>query len=155
MHPYYPGFRHWHSMGHWHRGPSRLFWFIIGAASTAWWLKYKDIHHHDRYFGHCFRPPVQAPPPPFVQSTVPSDSNLPRGDNTLGAEAPHVRRPRNIPEARPPQGPAPWGFGQQRQAQQWEEEKEHMWALGRQAGDTVRTFYCLPMVLSQPLLLSF
>jgi len=35
-----------------HRGPSRIIWFIIGGVTTAWWLKGKDARCHHRYPAH-------------------------------------------------------------------------------------------------------
>ncbi|KAF8074898.1 hypothetical protein FPV67DRAFT_603475 [Lyophyllum atratum] len=55
MHPYSSG-PHWH----WHRGPSRLIWFFIGAATATWWIKHKEGRHGGSNH-HCIRAPVQPP----------------------------------------------------------------------------------------------
>lgn len=38
---------------HWHRGPSRILWFALGAATTAMYLKHKDSDGQHRAWRHC------------------------------------------------------------------------------------------------------
>lgn len=122
MHPYGAGAPL--SFYRWHRGPSRIIWFLIGAASATWWIKGKEARHGQGSwsYGHCVRPSIQpqlqplpAPPNPDASSWSPRD--IPRAIN-------------NIPPA------DSWG-GQQSQTEPWSEEKERMAALGNQAGDKV------------------
>jgi len=49
-----------------HRGPSRILWFFIGAATANWLLKRTDSD--SRTFGHCRRLQYQTPLP---NSSVP------------------------------------------------------------------------------------
>ncbi|KAF9005923.1 hypothetical protein BDQ17DRAFT_1540556 [Cyathus striatus] len=63
MYPYH----HFHHAAAGFRGPRRLIWFLIGAGTAAWFLKYKDAN--ERQFGHCRRPQVQQPQAPESQDT--------------------------------------------------------------------------------------
>jgi len=105
MHPYGPGFHHWH------RGPSRIVWFFLGAATATWWIKHKEIH--GSWSTHCIRVPI-------LPSSMPS-----------GPEAPSSWSPRNIPRSINNIPSA----GHQGQSQPWDEEKERVMAVGQQAGD--------------------
>lgn len=115
-------FRHWHAYRynhhwHWHpmhfrRGPSRLVWFFIGAGSATLLIKHKEASLHSdnkRYWGHCFRAPIQVPP---------SLPNSPLQNNTDSSKYPH---------------PQPWGLGDE----QWEADKEKLIAIARQAQDAM------------------
>lgn len=111
MHPYYYG-PHLRRFG---RGPSRLLWFILGGVAASWWIKHKEMRTHERYAGFCHRKPVYPAPP----ASVTFDGNTANQDVNTGAQ---------------PAGstvPVVWGN------KEWEEEKDRMWAMGRQAGDTV------------------
>ena len=48
MHPhfYQHWTHHWHAHRMFHRGPSRILWFIIGGVTTAWWMKGHDVRCH-------------------------------------------------------------------------------------------------------------
>lgn len=48
---------------HFHRRPSRLLWFTIGAASATVYIMHKESKWNERamYWNHCYRPPVQQP----------------------------------------------------------------------------------------------
>ncbi|KAJ7245110.1 hypothetical protein B0H12DRAFT_1127843 [Mycena haematopus] len=95
-----PHFSYSHGFHSWH-GPRRAVWFIIGAASASFWHHHKEAHHHthERYFGHCFRPPVHYRP---------SDPNSP----TPAHPEPPQWRPRDIPSTINNMPPAslPWGY---------------------------------------------
>ncbi|KDR80503.1 hypothetical protein GALMADRAFT_240790 [Galerina marginata CBS 339.88] len=113
MHPYYS------HMGHWHRGPSRLLWFFFGGLAATWWIKHKDADR--RVFGHCMRPPVQAPPTDSAAPPSPwpqNMSDIPRAIN-------------NIPPAHSSPVSAEW------ESRQWEQEKEHLANISRQATDAM------------------
>jgi hypothetical protein len=111
----------WHHPYHYYRhgGPSRIIWFIIGGLAASWWLKRREIHDY-AHIGYCVRKPIQAPSPNQAQEHL----------NPLPEERTHL----GVSQA--PSGKA-WTFGQVPPFG-WEEEKERMLALGRQAGDTVR-----------------
>ncbi|PPQ88701.1 hypothetical protein CVT25_009465 [Psilocybe cyanescens] len=130
----YPNFY----MGHWSR-PSRLVWFIVGAASATWWIKRRESN--GRTFGHCMRPPIQShihasgnndgiqPPPQGHHSPWPqSIGDIPRAIN-------------NIPEPSPPPpqiySPNALGEWEKRQDTQWDLEKEHLAKISRQATDAM------------------
>jgi len=122
-----PHFVYSHGFHSWH-GPRRAVWFIIGAASATLWMSHKEAHRqntHDRYFGHCFRPPV----PPMQ----PRDSPAPTDD------PPAQWRPRDIPTAinNIPPASLPWGYPESHRDRQWEEEKIKLQAIGKQAEDVM------------------
>ncbi|KAJ7449590.1 hypothetical protein FB451DRAFT_1566921 [Mycena latifolia] len=117
-----PHFVYSHGFHSWH-GPRRAVWFIIGAASATVWMTHKECHRHthERYFGHCFRPPI-----PPMQTRTPAD--------------PQEWRPRDIPAAinnMPPAPPLPWGYPESHRDRQWEEEKRKLQAIGQQAEDVM------------------
>ena len=112
------------------RGPSRVVWFILGGVFTALWFRHKEFPDNYHYVGHCVRRAVQAPPTQQNNSAPPHPRAADTGDDAGGLNS----RP---PTASPPQ--ASWNPGQQPPLG-WEEEKQRMLALGRQAGDTVSVF---------------
>jgi len=61
MHPY--GYHYWH------RRPSRFIWFIIGAATTTFWMNRDRVRS-----GYCHRPPIQ----PFAVPSGPEVSSNPQ-----------------------------------------------------------------------------
>ena len=79
---------HWHAhplehftMRHWHRGPSRLLWFILGAGASAWWIKHKECREYQ--VKHCMRsrlPPEAYPYPPPAQSQNQSPNQVQGSD---------------------------------------------------------------------------
>jgi hypothetical protein len=110
----------WH-YPYYRRGPSRIIWFILGGVAASWWMIRKEAHAAYGHIGYCVRKPIQASP-----SDQPQE---------LPASLPDERTPMSIPQT--PNGKyAAWGFGQTPPFG-WEEEKDRMLALGRQAGDTV------------------
>ncbi|KAJ7834102.1 hypothetical protein B0H13DRAFT_2212361 [Mycena leptocephala] len=120
-----PHFGYSHGFHSWH-GPRRTIWFLIGAASATWWMCHKEAHRHthERYFGHCFRPPV-----PSIQPR-PADPQL--------NEPVQQWRPRDIPSTINNMPPAmPWGYPESHKDRQWEEEKQKMQAIGRQAEEVM------------------
>jgi hypothetical protein len=123
MHP------HWYGAPY-HRGPSRLLWFIFGGLAATWWIKRKECHAHAQgNVGFCVRKPIQPP--------APAPANLPQPPSEeWTAEA---RSPSPLPTPPTPPKEEKWSFGPPPAPPfGWEEEKERMLALGRQAGDTVR-----------------
>lgn len=124
MHPYY------YPLGrHWHRGPSRIVWFAIGALTAAWWIKRKD---GDRYtFGHCRRLPPQSYPqtdPATSQSTTPVTYTWPQTISDI------PRAINSIPPADSSPASPEWG-----KRTEWlsEQERVHLANISRQATDAV------------------
>jgi len=126
---------------HFRRGPRRLIWFILGGVAATWWMKHKEMRTHERYMGHCVRrQPVQPASPPEMNGDT-SQQNQNQSQNTPPPPPPPASRTQwggnaeaqyQSPTANPTPPPMPFGWSNQ----QWEEEKEKMWAMGRQAGDT-------------------
>jgi len=90
-------------------------------------MNHKEAHRqtHERYFGHCFRPPVQS-----IQRPA---------DPQPAADEPLQWRPRDIPTTinNIPPASLPWGYPESHRDRQWEEEKQKMQAIGRQAEDVM------------------
>jgi hypothetical protein len=103
---------------HYRGGPSRILWFALGGLAASLWLKHKEAHAYG-HVGYCVRKPIQASPSEQPQELPTSTPNPPI----------------SVPQASNGKY-ATWGFGQTPPFG-WEEEKERMLALGRQAGDTV------------------
>ncbi|KAF7331545.1 hypothetical protein MKEN_00033600 [Mycena kentingensis (nom. inval.)] len=120
MHPHF-----YHGFHHFRRGPSRILWFTLGAASAAWFVKRREAHQHttDRHFGRCWRPPVGSLPQPNSDEWKLRDlNNIPHATAT---------------EAPPPPSPLPWGYPEAHRERQWDEEKAKLQAVGRQAEDVM------------------
>lgn len=114
-----------------YRGPSRILWFLIGAATANWLLKRKDCD--SRIFGHCRRLQYQTPPP---NSSVPND--VPSNSASLSPSSPNFwsvvfrdipRTINNIPHS-----------GSEEQ-QPWRQEKEYLADISRKAADAVRSVH--------------
>ncbi|KAL0951906.1 hypothetical protein HGRIS_008561 [Hohenbuehelia grisea] len=134
----YPHFHSWHHAARWHRGPSRLLWFGLGALSASMWVKHKQWHEGQgkQCYEHCLRAPVQAPPTTPQPSPYPGDGR-PAADvmmmpTSLKTIPESINR---IPPAQDMVPSVPWMLGYQHQDQRWEQEKEKMRDLGQQAGD--------------------
>lgn len=109
------------------RGPSRILWFVIGAATAS--LLLKRTESHSRTFGHCRRLQHQTPLP---NSSVP-DGTL--SDAHFASSAPNswsVTFLRDIPRAI--NNIPPWGSEQQKS---WQQEKEHLADISRKVADAV------------------
>lgn len=124
-----PHFSYSHGFHSWH-GPRRAVWFLIGAGVASFWHQHREAHHHhthERYFGHCFRPPVHYRPT----------------DNASPPHEPTQWRSRDIPATinNLPPAPMPWGYPEAHKDRQWEEEKQKMHAIGRQAEEVVRILF--------------
>jgi len=88
-----------------YRGPSRILWFLIGAATASWLLK---PNSDSRIFGHCKRLQYQTPPP---------NSSLPDGALSDGAHF------------------TPSAPNSCEQQQSWQHEKEHLANTTRKVTD--------------------
>jgi hypothetical protein len=111
------------------RGPSRILWFVIGAATASLLLKRTDSH--SRTFGHCRRLQHQAPMP---NSSVP-DTTL-SDDASSAPNSRSVTFLRDIPRAI--NNIPPWDSEQQ---QSWQQEKEHLADISRKVADAVGVVY--------------
>jgi len=126
---------------HFRRGPRRLIWFILGGVAATWWMKHKEMRSHERYMDCVRRQPVLSASPPEMngdtfqqtqnqsQNTPPPPPSPPASRTQWGGNA---EAQYQAPTANPMPPAMPFGWSNQ----QWEEEKEKMWAMGRQAGDT-------------------
>ena len=121
-----------------YRGPSRILWFLIGAATASLLVKRTDSH--SRTFGHCRRLQYQTPPPnSSVPDGAPSDgghfaSSAPNSWSVTLRDVP--RAINNIP---------PWGSEQQ---QSWQQEKEYLADVSRKVADAVRCCLSHPKIPS-------
>jgi hypothetical protein len=117
MHPRYTWLGH--SYAH---GPSRIIWFLVGAASTFCWMSHKEMRANGEHIAarYCIRKPIK--PPPHLQSPI---------------------EPEPSPQTRTFKGwtpPSPlqsnWSFGQV-PPYDWEAERERMLETGRHIGEAV------------------
>lgn len=161
MHPQY-WHRYYHHVGR--RPPSRLFWFVVGAITTAWIIKRKEALHYR--VAHCVRYqiPQEAYPPPGLphaqqqQSTSPEPpppSTLPTAADPTGpapTPLPHTPHPHQQDPYSRPWGWG-WGYGQNSSwewgsrsgsethlplpADRWEEDRKRMHDIGKHAQETV------------------
>ncbi|KAM6495616.1 hypothetical protein JOM56_008322 [Amanita muscaria] len=118
---------------HYYR-PSRAFWFILGAASAALWIKHREYNRvNGTSYGHCIRQRqipqgspsmrVDGPTPETPSASVTSSDPLQSIDvcqtfsraifNTLSA------------------------FGERKQLERWEEDKAKLKDLTSRATDTI------------------
>jgi hypothetical protein len=110
------------------RGPSRILWFVIGAATASLLLKRTD--GHSRTFRHCRRLQHQTPMP---NSSVP-DSSL-SDDAHFSSSAPNSRSVTFLQDlSRTINNIPPWSSEQQ---QSWQQEKEHLADISRKVADAV------------------
>lgn len=125
-----------------HAGPSRFVWFSFGAIAATIWAKRMECYPQGRSYGHCYRvPPHYLPPPTPPTPRTPETTEEP---SRWSADASNVssvikglpQTINNIPPA--DDSGLPRSFGERLQQEKWEEEKERMLELGRQAGDSVR-----------------
>lgn len=128
---------YYHHPPYFARAPRRIVWFVLGGLTATWWIKHKEMRELERgghYYAWCSsskfnhhrqqqeqiqdEAAAQAHTPPLSQGQQWA-RNAQQQQQQFGA-APQY-----------PQMPFGWTN------QHWEQEKEKMWALGRQAGDTV------------------
>ena len=118
----YPGYNY---MWHPYRGGSRILWFILGGVATSLWFRHKD---NNAIFGCGPRRAIQAPSSHQVDNGAPPAGTSDGGNGAANWDG---------RVATPSPRQASWRFGQTPPLG-WEEEKQRMLALGKQAGDTVR-----------------
>ncbi|KAG6909033.1 hypothetical protein DXG01_002307 [Tephrocybe rancida] len=73
MHPFAPN-HYWYR---WHRGPSRILWFALGAITASVWAKHRERTEWNGYPRLCARPPV--PQPTLSTQAEPTDPWSARG----------------------------------------------------------------------------
>ncbi|KAG6381614.1 hypothetical protein JVT61DRAFT_212 [Boletus reticuloceps] len=112
MHPYQHVFLH--------RGPSRIFWFFIGAGVATWWHHSSIMRdHRAQYFPCVMHRRVQdSPSDPPPQEAAPWK-----------------------PSWGPDRTPAGW-----HQQRDWEQDKERLRHIQKRAGETVRNPPSIPPV---------
>lgn len=150
------GYGGWHP---WRRAPSRIVWFLVGAASATLWIKHKEHHVHQHY-GRCRRLRAdsikleQELPLPEAVSADPSHGmhrvpwhqlphpSAPGKDASAAREREGAQVPAQPPLTALKSAFDEWEKGQDRMI---ENEKEHMAKVSRQAVDTVR-HTVLPMI---------
>lgn len=112
---------HRHQLSHTHRYGSRLFWFAIGAAVSAYWIKYEETRcGHAARSQHCTRASIRLSGVPCLPDTPFSwiHRDIPNAIN-------------NIPPAET------W----EEHLGPWSEEREFFSAICRQATDEVSRLY--------------
>ncbi|KAF8351179.1 hypothetical protein F5887DRAFT_196146 [Amanita rubescens] len=125
-------------MYHFHR-PSRAFWFLVGAASAALWIKHREYRNIERGgYGPCVRQrAIQSASQ--QQGALAETSRLnvaPPTSPSLTAQTPETlhsvsRAINNLP---PADG---WSFGERRQMEKWEEDKEKLIDFTVRATDAI------------------
>ncbi|KAJ7583290.1 hypothetical protein C8J56DRAFT_1055052 [Mycena floridula] len=109
----------------WHQGqyrysrPSRLLWFILGAATVKAWNYHQEArlyYANKRYWGNCFRAPIQVP------NYLPHSSL----QSSLEAKRPTDTAPRWRQQS------SPWDDCEA----QWERDKARLLELVKYAQDT-------------------
>ncbi|KIM44941.1 hypothetical protein M413DRAFT_442916 [Hebeloma cylindrosporum] len=128
---------------YYHRAPSRLLWFFIGAGTATWWIKRKECE--GRSFGPCRRlppssqgfpstsnaaPAYQYPAPDPAKPSIPADS---RDQAPVPTPPPQDAAPAG-PRMRFP--PPIWEW-EKRQDREWEQDKENFIKMSSQAADVM------------------
>lgn len=106
-------------MFHYHR-PSRAVWFLIGAASATVWIKHREFRCAEGRHGPCVRQRVIQP-----ASQQQATGQIPEALHSVS------RVINNIPPAEA------WGFGERRQMEKWEEDKERLMDFTLRTTDAV------------------
>ena len=145
-------------MHHFHRGPSRFLWFVIGAASATWWIKSKEAQGFQ--VRHCSR--ARIPQEAYANPPVPQDQQQPGQSQPQAQGHPwHHRRwewtwptppptgtgiasnasagaatggvANNVGPTGEPRTPLPMP----QSADNWDEERQRLQKLATQASETV------------------
>lgn len=101
---------------HYYR-PSRAFWFILGAASAALWIKHREYDRvNGTSYGHCIR-----------------QRQIPQGSPSMRVDGPTPDTPSaSVTSSDPLQT-----FGERKQLERWEEDKAKLKDLTSRATDTI------------------
>lgn len=160
--------RMWHH--HHHGGPSRLVWFVLGAVSTAWFMKSREADGF--HVKHCMRhriPQDAYPSPAQAQQTTQQQQQMqtweqrrrewwgwpqaqagvapavahpdPASAAAVAATAPAVPSAPAAPLPSSPSSPLPLPLPHTQSLDNWEEEKQRLQKLSQQATETVSTSY--------------
>ncbi|PSR76138.1 hypothetical protein PHLCEN_2v8636 [Hermanssonia centrifuga] len=122
----------WHHHN-WHRGPSRLIWFVFGAAAATAFIRHREaegfaVRHCSRH-----RIPQDAYPPPGQEQKVvdawrwnanASFPKYPAQPPAAATAAPAESAPAHVPMQKPADG-------------QWDEEKQRLQRISEQATETL------------------
>ncbi|KAH7914848.1 hypothetical protein BJ138DRAFT_1143092 [Hygrophoropsis aurantiaca] len=129
MHPYHPF--HYGRRFHWH-GPSRIFWFIIGAGAATFWHRSREIREHRGQFGCVMQ---------NRRLNAPGEFSAPASASTPPA---NVSTPYQDPAPVPQPGGWDWTAPQRSSdgtvgwnQQDWDENKERMKQLQKRAEDVM------------------
>ncbi|KAK0457690.1 uncharacterized protein EV420DRAFT_473502 [Desarmillaria tabescens] len=123
MYPY-PSYHYFYR---WHRRPSRLLWFVLGAGAATLFMKHREAARVNGkfYWGHCQRHSVNYGP-------VPPQSRIAQWreetENWKPTPPPAVPVGNSVYEGNYSSG---W------REQEWDAEKEKMKAFGKQAQDAM------------------
>lgn len=116
--------------------PSRALWFLIGAATATLWIKHREYRNIERRgYGPCVRQrAIQSASQQQGALAEPSQSNV--APPTSPSQTPETlhsvsRAINNLP---PADG---WHFGERRQMEKWEEDKEKLMDFTLRATDAV------------------
>lgn len=118
----------WHHHN-WHRGPSRLIWFVFGAAAATAFIRHREaegfaVRHCSRH-----RIPQDAYPPPGQEQKVVESWRWPNASSPKYPQPPAAATAESAPaHAIPMQKPADG---------QWDEEKQRLQRISEQATETV------------------
>lgn len=150
MHPFHHGFFHHH---HFRRGgPSRLFWFILGAGVATYWHRSYEMHAHGHYW-HCLShanrrriddAQVQQHPVTAANTTA----SVPSGTVAVSTSSMPTAFPSPFDSGMQPIAPQPprWAWANASQSsdgtfgwnqKEWEEDKERLRDFQRRAQDTM------------------
>ena len=141
---------------HYYHRPSRLIWFIIGAASATWWIKSKEAQ--DFQVRHCSRARIpqeaySAPAPQDQQQ--PGQAQLQQGQAQTQGRHWHRRwewswptppptgagiaggAPAGTPGTVSPSGEPRAPLPMPQSTENWDEERQRLQKLASQASETV------------------
>lgn len=116
----------------WHRGPSRIFWFIAGGVATAWWLKHKDFRCEGGICSTSYSRESRALPPAQAPAQAQEAEPVMKMEHRDGWR----RSWRSAPPAPAPPPPSP-PLASASASMGWEEERARIRDIGKQAGETV------------------
>jgi hypothetical protein len=143
MHPY-----RWYP-----RYPSRTLWFILGAASAALWIKHREGCRAIEGRRHCVRQQSVMPAPHAHLPPAGSGEVSPNLNNKSGGpQSINICQTfsRTIDNTIPADGRS---FGERKQMERWEEEKEKLADFTLKATDAVRITFSIRKCLVLTVLL--
>lgn len=156
-HPYHNAY--WRGFRHRRGGGSRLLWFLIGAGTTAFWIK--SHHAHEWQVRNCWRdriPQDAYPPPSAAQGQVEEtkrEKDCRRGWwGSRESWGPWHAPPSQVQQAQTqamptgapavpaqPSSPTPHVLPPPMPTDRWDEERLRVQNLGKQATETVSLLF--------------